>query len=295
MNGPVLVTGASGNAGSAVLASLRSAGTQVRAAGTNPSALARVHPDVDVVKLDFLDPATFEPALDGVEGVFLLRPPAIARVGPTLNAFIDVAVRTRAGHVVFSSVTGADTNRFVPHHKVESHLMASGLPWTILRPGFFAQNLADAYRIDIVGRNRIVLPAGRGRAAFIDVRDVGEVAAAILRDPEPHTGSAYTLTGPQALGFEEVATILTAELGRHVRYEPVSVLRYALHLKLQGMGLAQTVVQTVLHAGLRRGQADHVDPTLARLLHRAPHALEQYVHDFRSVWAVSPQSRQSSG
>ena len=283
---PVLVTGASGNVGGAVVRSLIAAGIPVRAAGTTPAALERMFPGVDVVHLDFHTPSTFGPALHGVGGVFLLRPPRIATVGPTLNALVDVAEQVGVDHVVFSSVTGADTNKVVPHHRVETHLQASGLSWTILRPGFFAQNLADAYRSDIIGDDRIYLPAGRGRAAFIDVRDLGDVAATVFANPGAHRSAGYTLTGSQAVDFEEVAAVLTRELGRPIRYQPAGVLAYMRHLEGQGLPAAQVLVQTILHTGLRRGQAQRVDPTLAALLGHPPRTLAQYVYDHRTTWST---------
>ncbi len=281
---PVLVTGASGNVGGAVVRSLIAAGIPVRAAGTTPAALQRTFPDVDVVHLDFHAPSTFGPALRGVGALFLLRPPRIAAVGPTLNALVDVAGQVGVDQVVFCSVMGADTNRVVPHHRVETHLQATGLSWTILRPGFFAQNLADAYRRDIIGDDRIYLPAGRGRVAFIDVRDLGDVAATVFANPAAHRSAGYTLTGSQAVDFDEVAAVLTRELGRPIRYQPASVLAYLRHLKGQGLPASQVLVQTILHTGLRRGQAQRVDPALARLLGRPPRTLQQYVHDHRTTW-----------
>lgn len=284
---PVLVVGASGNLGSAVTTGLLAAGVPVRAAGADPARLEARFPGARGVRLDLLDPDTFRPAVAGAGGVFLVRPPAIARVGPTLNALVDVAADEGVEHVVFSSVTGADTNRVVPHHRVEQHLRAGGVPWTILRPGFFAQNLADAYRDDIVREDRIVLPSGNGRAAFIDARDIGEVAARVLADPAPHRGAGYVLTGPEALDFDQVAEVLTRELGRPVRYDPTSALRYARRVHAQGRPWAQAAVQTVLHTGLRRGQAETVDPTLERLLGRAGRTLAAYVHDHRDTWAAA--------
>lgn len=288
MSGPVLVVGATGNVGGSVARSLVRSGFSVRAAATDPADVARSLPDAEPVRLDLLDPSTFRPALEGADALFLVRPPAIARVGPTLNALLDAAAEQQLGHVVFSSVTGADANRVVPHHRVETHLAASGLSWTILRPGFFAQNLADAYRADILADDRILLPSGRGRAAFIDVRDVGDVAAVVLADPPAHRGAGYVLTGPQALDFDQVAALLTDELDRSIRYEPTSALRYLRHVHAQGRPWVQAAVQTVLHTGLRRGRAETVDPTLQRLLGRPGRTLAEYVHDHRMLWTSSP-------
>ncbi len=285
MTGPVLVVGATGNVGGATASALLRAGVPVRAAGTDPAAVARRLPAAEPVRLDLRDPGTFAAAVRGASGLLLVRPPAVADVGRTLNPLLDAAQRHGVEHVVFSSVTGADRNRLVPHHRVERHLRASRMGWTILRPGFFAQNLADAYRRDIVEDDRVVVPAGDGRVAFVDTRDVGDAAAAVLADPAAHRGAAYVLTGGEALGFAEVADVLTRELGRTVRYRPASVPGYVRHLRRAGLPVARIAVQTVLHADLRRGGAAAVDPTLGRLLRRAPRSLAQYVHDHRATWA----------
>jgi uncharacterized protein YbjT (DUF2867 family) len=283
----ILVVGATGNLGQAVIAGLTARGIPIRAGEVDRALAATVRPDVRAVHLDLTDPTTFGPALLGVRRLFLLRPPAIARVGPTVNRFLDAAVDAGVEHVVFSSVAGADTNRIVPHHRIEGHLVGSGLGWTILRPGFFAQNLAGPYRSDI-RRGILSVPAADGRVAFLDVRDLGEVAADILVEPAPHRGRAYTLTGPEAITFTQVAALLTTELGRPVSYRPVSALGYLRHLGGQQLPLPQRLVQTLLHLGLRRGDAAEVDPTLSQLLDRPPRVMAAYVHDHRHLWQSEP-------
>jgi uncharacterized protein YbjT (DUF2867 family) len=284
---PVLVTGAGGNVGAAVVAHLRGRGIAVRAGDLRRRSSTERVPDVETVRLDLTDPATFGPALDGVRRVFLIRPPAIARVGPTINAFVDAAAAAGVEHVVFSSVAGAEHRRIVPHHRVETHLSRSGMAWTMLRPGFFAQNLASAYRTDIRDHDRIHVPADDGRVAFVDTRDVGGLAATILAAPVAHAGRGYTLTCPTAVSFDEVAALLGEILGRPIRYEPATVLGYLRHLGALGLPVPQRVVQTVLHVGLRRGDAESVDPTLGRLLGRRPRDLATYVVDHRATWTTT--------
>lgn len=279
----LLVTAAGGNVGVAVTDHLVRLGVPVRVADVDPARLP-APAGVEPVRLDLTDPHTFADALRGIRRLFLLRPPAIARVKPTLNAFLDAAASAGVEHVVFSSVAGAERNRVVPHHRVEQHLMASSLRWTMLRPGFFAQNLATAYRTDIRDHDRLYVPAGDGRVAFVDTRDVGELAARILTDPDAHVGRGYTLTGPRAVTFHQVADLLTDALGRPIRYEPASIPGYLRHLGRQGLPVPQRLVQTVLHAGLRRGDAETVDPTLGQLLGRPPRDLAEYVADHRHLW-----------
>lgn len=283
MSGPVLVVGASGNVGAATVRALVARGIPARCGVTAPNRL-RPMAGADIVELDLTRPQTFAPAVAGAAGLFLLRPPPISRVGPTLNALTEAALTAGVEHVVFSSVAGADTNRVVPHHRVETHLREHAPSWTILRPGFFAQNLTDAYRQDIVEDDRIYLPAGSGRVAFIDTRDIGDLAAAVFADPDAHRGQGYTLTGPRAVTFDEVTELLTAAVGRNITYHPARILGYARHLLRRGMPVAQVAVQTVLHAGLRRGDAETVDATLPRILGRPARTIEAYVTEHAATW-----------
>lgn len=287
MSEVVLVTGPTGNTGREVVHALLERGVEVRAAHLRPDDVrARFGDAVQAARLDLRDPTSWAAAARGCTRMFLLRPPAISDTKRTLVPFIDVAREQGVGHVVFLSVAGAGENEIVPHHAVEAHLRARGPEHTILRPGFFAQNLQDAYRRDIVEDDRLYVPAGRGRAAFVDLRDVAEVAAMALREPAAHREQAYTLTGPEAIGFAEAAALLSKALGRTVKYEPASMLGYALHLRRRGLPWAQVVVQTILHVGLRLGQAQAVDPTLASLLGRPGRTLGEYVRDHAALWAA---------
>jgi uncharacterized protein YbjT (DUF2867 family) len=218
-----------------------------------------------------------------MRGLFLLRPPAIAAVGETLNVLVDRALAAGVEHIVFLSVAGAERQRWVPHHRVEEHLRQRSVAATVLRSGFFAQNLGDAYRDDIRLRGEIYVPAGRGRVAFVDVRDVAEIAARAFEEPALR-GRAYHLTGPAAVSFAEVASELTAALGHRCRYRAASVPGYAWHLHRSGLPWTQIAVQTILHVGLRLGNASRVDPTLAQLLGRQPRTIGDYIRDHVRLW-----------
>jgi uncharacterized protein YbjT (DUF2867 family) len=283
----ILVTGASGNVGREVVRELKKSKMKfrvgVRARDQNTRTV-----NTNPVIFDFLDQSTFSAAVEGFKAVFLLRPPAISNTRSTLNVFIDVARRSGVEHIVFISVAGAARNPLIPHHAVEQHLTSGPADWTILRPGFFTQNLGDAYRKDICDDNRIYLPAGKARVAFIDARDIAAIAVTALCNPAEHSGKAYKLTGPQALSFAEVAAILSDNLGRTIIYQPASILGYMRHLVARGMPIAQILVQTILHLGLRLGQAEDVDDTLLHLLKRKPCSVEEYVRDHKTLWNQSP-------
>ncbi|MDP9000597.1 MAG: SDR family NAD(P)-dependent oxidoreductase, partial [Myxococcota bacterium] len=117
-------------------------------------------------------------------------------------------------------------------------------------------------RIDatFVEDGRIYVPAGTGRVAFVDVCDLAELAAAIFTSPAAHERCALHIDGLRGDRLCEAASYLSETLGRSIRYEPASIWGYVRHLRTRGMPWAQAGVQTVLHSGLRLGQAERVMP-----------------------------------
>jgi len=274
---PILVTGASGNVGAPLVDQLTDRRHEVIAASPQPRQTT-----AGVRRLDFEDPTTFAAALDGVGSVFLMRPPQISDTKRFIRPFIAAMTEAEVDHVVFLSLMGV--NRAMPHWQVEQDLTSSGLAWTMLRPSFFSQNLGGAYQADIRDHDRIRLASGRGRTSFIDARDIAEVAAQVLAEPAAHRGRAYTLTGPEAIDYPFVASILSAELGRPIKYEPIGLLRYRRELLAQHLPSAFVNVQLLINVVARIGLAAKVDPTLPRLLERPARTLHDYIHEHCALW-----------
>lgn len=266
-----LVTGATGKVGREVVRALTARGAQVR--GTTRQK------DVgggDRVWLDFADPDSFRPALEGVETVFLMRPPAVVNVAETLNVFLDQAVAMGVRACTFMSIAGADRQKRLPHRKVEDHLRTLPIRWTILGPGFFDQNFIDAYLPEIRA-GELALPAADAKVAFIDAFDIAEVAAMAMFSPEEHHGKSYHLTGPEALTFHDAAAELSRQLPWAVRYRPVGALAYALRQIRAGAALPYAAMLTMIHYGLRNGSGAEIAPDLARLLKREPTRFAEFV------------------
>lgn len=275
----IFVTGAGGNVGRAVLDACKSRGLPA-VGGERRGGAHRA--------FDFEAPATWAAALEGCDQLFLLRPPAISKVQQTLNPFVDFARTRGVKHVVFLSVQGAESQPRIPHHAVEKHLEATSDDWTFLRPGFFAQNFSDAYRRDIVEDARVYVPAAEGKAAFVDVRDLGVVAARVFEAPEVHRRQAYRLTGPRLFSFAEAAALLTEVTQRPIRYVPATLAGYLFHLYFRRKAaLMQAIVFTVLHEGLRHGQAAIVDPQLERLMGQPARDLRDFVRDHAATWRLT--------
>lgn len=278
----ILVTGATGNVGAEVVRALPEP-SQVIAAARNPEKARReLGQPVRYAAFDFNDPATFTPVLEGVTKLFLVRPPAISDAA-VFEPLLAAAKEADVQQIVFLSLQGIEKVSFVPHAKIEAMIEASGIPYTFLRAGFFMQNLNTTHREDIAERDEVFIPAGSSVTAFIDVRDIGEVAARVLSEPG-HTNCAYVLTGSEALDYEQVAQIFSEELGRPIRYSNPSLLAFVRQMWGRGHGLPQSLVMAFLYTMTRRGQAQEVSDMTAQILGHPPRTFAEYVRDYRACW-----------
>jgi len=275
----ILVTGATGQVGAAVIAALRAHGDiVVRAAVRNVaraavkwSGEARVQP----VAFDYFDRAGQDAALADCDSLFLLRPPQLT------GDFGDLIARARqhgVKHIVFLSVQGAPRNRFIPHHKIERQLMSGGVPYTLLRPAYFMQNFTSTLHAELVHRHRIFLPAGNARFTLVDVDDIGCVAARVLTQPgTQHHGKAYTLTSQAPFSFQQMAEQLTTGLGIPITYESPSPWDFYRTLRRDGREPGLILVMLLLHMLPRFTGTQPVTHTVAELTGRAAIEFSQFV------------------
>lgn len=250
----ILVSGATGNVGKAVIEQLVLAvetkeslqATKVDAAsiqifpGVRDPEKSQALFDskyVTCVKFDFENVEMMQQALDstGCQVLFLLRPPQLANVPKYFQPLIDQAIARKETlrHIVFLSVQGADTNKHIPHAKIEQAIIASNINYTFLRPAYFMQNFLQTPIFDelvVQPEHRIFLPAGSAKFTIIDISDIGRAAAGVLTsissDEVTHLNKAYDLTNNEKLSFVEMAQILNDELPYDVRYESPSPVRF---------------------------------------------------------------------
>jgi uncharacterized protein YbjT (DUF2867 family) len=297
---PTGVVGATGFVGGAVMRSLRDAGDDPislvpRAQDQDRTDNAKAKPgfgDGSVApifrRLDFFDAHTFEPAMNGLKRLFLMRPPAIGNVERWVFPLLDVAVNAGVERIVFLSVVGAETRAYLPHAKIEARLALlarrTELKVGIVRPGFFAQNLLTAYREDITHDDRLYVCAASGKVSFVDTDDVGAVGARALIDGSLD-GKAVRLTGPAALTFDDVAVLLSAALNRRIGYTRASIPGFFYHRVFdRGSGLMEAAIITALHAGLRRGDAEAVSPELPQILGRPATPMADVIARHVDAW-----------
>jgi uncharacterized protein YbjT (DUF2867 family) len=284
----VLVLGATGNVGSALVAALASRGVEVAAATRRPGDVRAQGRAVIPVRFDFDDPATFEAALSGADRVFLAVRPGDDDADRTAIPFIDAAGRAGVRHVVALTAMGVERLDGTALRKIERRLEQSGLAWTHLRPNFFMQIFAREPLVTAIRAAGVLrVPAGDAGMSFIDVRDVADVAAAALTAPG-HEGRAYTLTGSRAVTHGEVAALLAACTGRPIRYEPLDDDQS--RALLSGSGLPPARVERLLgfYLLVRSGWCGPVSPAVASILGRPPRSMAEFVRDYAAVWAPIP-------
>jgi len=221
----VLVTGATGRIGRAVVAQLLEAGVPVRALTRRPDA-ARLPASVEVVSGDLTVPESLDAALHGVGAVFLVwtAPPAtvpavIGRLASHLRRVVFLSSPHRTPHPFFQA---AQPNVMAAlHADIERRIAETSLASTTLRPGMFASNALNWWAASIRNGDTVRWPYGAVETAPIDERDVAAVAARCLSD-ERHAGGDFVLTGPESLSQAEQVRIIGATVGRETRFEELS-------------------------------------------------------------------------
>ncbi|HYX32534.1 MAG TPA: SDR family oxidoreductase [Oligoflexus sp.] len=281
----ILVTGASGNVGSELARILKANGAPFKAAFRDLESADRFGLKNEAVVLDFDQPDTFPKALLGVSRIFLVRPPELADTKRYFLPFIEAARKSGVAHIVFLSVIGADKNKFLPHSKIEQLMRLSGITFTFLRPGFFMQNISGTHAPEIKELADIFVPAGQGRTNFIDVRDIAAAAAVALIEPG-HENKAYALTGDEALTYREVAEILSAELGRHIRYSNPSIFRFFHRMRKRGINAPYILVMIVIYSIAKFGGAGTLTVDLRKLIGRPAIKFRDFAQDYRKAWTV---------
>lgn len=280
----ILVTGATGNVGLEVIRALHGQGGVEVLAGVRDvqrgAEALRPYPNVRLVAFDFANEATHAAALAHCDSLFLLRPPEIT---DAFGGLIAKAREAGVGHIVFLSVQGAENNRFLPHHKTEQLLMASGVPYTLLRPAYFMQNFTTTLRAELVEQHRIFLPAGRAHFALIDVWDIGDVAARVFTDPgSQHHNQAYTLTAQNRLTFQQMADQLTAGLGRRIAYESPGPWRFYRTKRRAGAARGFVLIMLMLHYLPRFTAPPPITDTVQRITGRPPREFADFVANNRA-------------
>ncbi|GAB3401782.1 SDR family oxidoreductase [Schumannella luteola] len=287
MTETLLVAGATGGTGGALLASIAAgaggavpAGIRAMTRSTRtalPAGAERVIADLD-------DAESLRRALDGVQGVYLASP-STERAQEQQLRFTELAAAAGVKHLVLLSQLGADADsparclRF--HAAVERGLAESGIAATVLRSNFFMQSLLAVASL-VRDRGLLAAPLGAARVSAIDVRDIGAVAATALLSGRPL--GTLTLTGPEALGFGQVAAQLGAAIGRSdVRFldAPPAVFAAALRSFMPAWQVDATLEDFRFYA---TGAAAGVSDGVQRVLGHGPLPFTAFARDYAPLF-----------
>ncbi len=277
----ILVIGSTGNVGRALVDELSAAGRSVRAATRNPSAY-RGPSNAHAVRFDYGDPDSFEPALEGVDRLFMIGPPE-PEPDAAMTRFLKVAA-TQGRKVVLMTAMGTEADDAGPLRGVELTLERSGSPFVLLRPNWFMDNFHTTWLPPIQEGGVIPLPAADAATSLIDSRDIAASAAAALTS-DRFDGKAFTLTGPEALTYEAAAAILSAVSGRAIQYLPLDDAAFIASLVEAGVPEDLAGFLAALFEAVRAGATAEVASGVEDLTGRPARSLETYARDHASAWS----------
>ncbi|MER6174285.1 NAD(P)H-binding protein [Streptosporangium sp. NPDC001681] len=257
----IVVTGATGNVGRALVRMLTEAQVPVTAVARHITD-ADVPPGVRAVAADLAEPAGLRVAFDGAEALFLLV------AGENPHGILEVAKTAGIRKVVLLSSQGAGTRPEAYRHPglFEAAVRESGLGWTVLRSGGMATN-AFAWAESIRTRREVAAPFGDVGLPFIDPDDVAAVAAAVLGQ-DAHLSAVYTLTGPAPTTPRERAAAIAAALGEPVHFTEQT--REEAHRLMARFMPLPVVEGTLAILGEPTEGEQRVSPDVERVLGRTP-------------------------
>ena len=280
-----LVTGATGNIGRYVVKELEILNKDVRVASSNLNRAKEIFKDnkCETVKFDFLDSSTFDKALDGVEGIFLVRPPKLANPEKDMVPFLKAAKENGVKKIVFISLLGVEKNPVVPHRKIEKMIKELGVAYCFLRPSFFMQNLNTNHEEEIRDRDELFIPVGKAKTSFVDTRDIA-LAAAITLTEDKYNNQSFTLTGSEAIDYYEVGNILSEVLSRRIKYKNPGFLEFRKYRIQRGTPKNFANVMMFLYIMTKLGTAKYITKDLEEIIKKKPTLFKEYAKDHKSFW-----------
>lgn len=233
------------------------------------------------VQAAYADRVAAESALAGVETLFMVSAAENADRLAEHYAFIEAAAAAGVRHVVYVSFFGAAPDATFTlardHAATEQRLRDSGMAWTFLRDNLYLEFVDQMMGEDGVIRG----PAGDGQAAVVAHEDIARVATAVLIGPESHAGQTYSLTGPEALTFAEMAAVVSEVTGREVTFHDETLEEAYASRAVYGAPDWQVDAWVSTYTAVAKGELDGVTDDVERLTGRPPLSLRAYLESKR--------------
>lgn len=257
---PILVIGATGKTGSRVAAKLEERGVAVRQGSRGAE-----------IPFDWDAPATWAPALSGIEKAYVTYFPDLAFPGAVerLDAFTEVAAANGLRHIVLLSGRGEHHARLG-----EEVVRKSGIDYTIVRAAWFAQNFSEGYLRDPILAGVLPMPGGDIAEPIIDIDDIADVVVATLTE-DGHRGQLYEVTGPRLLTFAEMAEVLVQAIGCHIQHIPITFEDFHANVAASGGDFVADVFTAIARETLD-GRNAHTTDGVERALGRKPRDFAEF-------------------
>ncbi len=281
----ITVFGATGNTGSPLVDTLLAKGAAVRAVTSDPAKVENLKAKgCEAVTANFTDPAALERACAGAERIYLVTPAHLDMRRWKANA-IEAAKAAGVRHVVLATGLGASPKAKVTfgkwHSETQELLKESGLDWTFVQPTYFMQNLL--WQADTIARDGVYYDDLGGPVAWIDARDIADVAAEALTGAG-HEGKTYGLTGPEALTGEDIAAILSEVTGRAITCVPLSVEDSKAAMIAAGMQQEVAAAMVELASIAPKGYLAGIETTVSDVLGRPARRLRDFIVENRDAF-----------
>jgi len=283
----ILVTGGTGNVGGVVVKELLKRGAKVQVLARKRPEQGKLPAGVEVAIGDMLDPGSVEQALQGVDKLFLLNAVVADELTQALIAY-GIARRVGVKYVTYLSVFKVEQFRDVPHFAsklaVESALREFGVPYTILRPGYYLQNDA-LLKGALTGPGIYPMPIGTAGICAVDIRDVAE-AAAISLTADGHDGQTYDLAGPTLISGPGNAATWSKLLGKEIKYTGHNFDQWEQQMRASAPGWTAFDLRAMFQGYFDRGFAS-TETEVARvtkLLGHAPRSYQDFAAETAALW-----------
>lgn len=279
----ILITGAGGKTGRAVIRALVSKGETVRALVHRPDQIKSVESlgVRSALAADMNSPSMMDRAVQGVRAIYHICPnvsPDELSIGQTA---ITAARKAGVEHFVFHSVLHPQAES-MPHHwqklRIEEQLFESGLAYTILQPAVYMQNILVHWKT-ILNEGTYPVPYSiETRLSYVDLEDVAHIAAMVLTE-SGHDYAIYELVGTPGFSQSQVAGILSQKLGRPVTAASVPIETWERNARHSGLGNYQVETLIKMFYYYQRYGLCGNPQVLCLLLLRPPSTFEQFIEN----------------
>jgi uncharacterized protein YbjT (DUF2867 family) len=260
-----LVLGATGKTGRRVLERLEARGVPTRSGSRSADP-----------PFDWDDRETWEPALEGVDAVYISYFPDLAVPGSVdlVGGFARLAAERGVRRLVLLAGRGEEEAE-----RCEQAVREAGAPeWTIVRSTWFDQNFSEAFMAEAVVDGVLALPVTDVREPFVDAEDIADVAVAALTEPGHH-GETYELTGPRLLTFADAVAEIAEASGRDVRYQPIPLDTFKAALTDLGLSPDELWLLTYLFTEVLDGRNAKLADGVQRALGREPRDFREFARE----------------